>query len=174
MRRSGRLRRLERYGLVGGALAAAALAAPAVAQELPENNSGTGQYIEPVPDAAGDRPAAPGAGGGGGGPSSGSGGGSLPPSARDALPAGEEGQVLERIATDPGSGAPSGSGRERGRGGGSRGDRDEIPAADDEGAISALASAATGDDGPALPLILLGALGLTLAAAGWRLRAGGA
>ena len=71
--------------------AALALAGPAAAQEpLPEDNAGGNQYVEPVPDAGGDRPAAPRAGGGGassggGGASSGGGGDSLSARTRRAL-----------------------------------------------------------------------------------------
>jgi hypothetical protein len=87
------------------------LAAPAPAQ-LPPNNGGVDQYVAPVPDSKGDRPANPRHEGGD--PSR------LPPSVRASLPPGGEGQVLGRLATDPGSGAPADAG---GATGGS-GDRD--------------------------------------------------
>jgi hypothetical protein len=161
-------------------IAAGWVAAPAAAQRLPDDNSGTGQYIEPVPDAEGDRPANPGGGGDRGG--SGGGGsdsGGLPPSVRDDLPPGAEGRVLERLATDPGSGAQPGVGGRSGGGDGAGGsDRGRSsrggPAGDELGgdgsAASALSSAVTGDDGPAIPLLVGGLLLLTLAAAGIRLR----
>jgi hypothetical protein len=80
-----------------------ALAVPATAPaQLPPNNGGVDQYVAPVPDSRGDRPANPGHHGGGSS--------QLPARVRSSLPAGEEGAVLARLATDPGSGAPTGSG----------------------------------------------------------------
>ncbi|HEX8646001.1 MAG TPA: hypothetical protein VF715_03810 [Thermoleophilaceae bacterium] len=144
-------------------------AAPAAAQSepLPEGNSGTGQYVEPVPDAGGDRPAAPGSGDR---PRS-----QLPPGTRADLPGGDEGRILERIVTDPGSGAPEGAAG--GSGGGGRDDgsgraggagRDgTVPArigADEKGALGTLVSAVVDPDNPGLSIVLLAGLGLTLAA----------
>jgi hypothetical protein len=131
---------------------ALALASPAMAQEdrLPEGNSGAGQYVEPVPDAGGDRPAAPGSGGGG------SRAAPLPQSMRTALPPGEEGRALERIATDRGSGAPATGSARHGGGDG----------AGDEGALSALASAAVDSGDPTLLIVMLIGLAMMLGVAG--------
>ena len=88
-----------RRGLAAAALLALALALPAAAQaeSISPGNSGGDQYVPPVPDAGGNRPSNP----GNGDP------GKLPPSVRHSLPAGSEGKILARLATDPGSGAPS-------------------------------------------------------------------
>src|SRR3954447_21163008 len=117
--RLARHRRAHRaHGRNAGLATAAllvALAVPASAPaQLPPNNGGVDQYVAPVPDSRGDRPANPGHHGGGSS--------QLPDRVRSSLPAGEEGAVLARLATDPGSGAPTGSGGD-GSGGGS-GDRD--------------------------------------------------
>jgi hypothetical protein len=141
-------------------------AVPATAQQpLPEDNAGTGQYVEPVPDAGGDRPARPGEGGGGD---------SLPPRTRDALPPGEEGQVLERIAGEPGSGAPAGGAAAGDDGGGdsasgARGGADRPPTATGEeapNAISAVVSAASdpGGAGVVIPLVAALAAAFTVVA----------
>lgn len=169
LRRSRRHDGHPRYAPILASLAlAAGLAAwapPAFAQEpLPEDNAGTGQYVEPVPDAEGDRPAAPRPGGGPGGSGTpGSGGGS----------GGDEQRILDRIAGDPGSGAPSGGGSGAGGDGGSgagdgssgSGD-DRVKAADasddDEGPVSALTSAAFDSETPAVAIILLAVLGMAL------------
>lgn len=137
----------------------ASVCAPAsVAQSpLPEDNAGTGQYVEPVPDAGGDRPSAPGGGGGDRG--------SLPPATQRALPGGSEGQQLESLATDPGSGAPAGGENDRAGGGDDKGARASGSSDDDETAISSLASAVTGEDGPGVPALFLGLGLLTLGAA---------
>jgi hypothetical protein len=152
---------------------AALLPAPALAQDpLPDDNSGTDQYIEPVPDAGGDRPARGG---------SDSRPGRLPPGTREALPPGEEGQTLGRIATDPGAGAPVGGGSDAGGGSGSDsgaaggadggnggGGRSGSGAAADAdpktGLASALGSAVVDSDSPALPLLLLAVVGMTVVA----------
>jgi hypothetical protein len=167
--------RHPKYTAVGILLAAALAAWPpsASAQEpLPDDNAGTGQYIEPVPDAGGDRPAAPGGGGGGGG---------LDPDTRRGLPAGEEGRILERLATDAGSGAvPGAAGRDRadrkagsgpadgdgpGARGGSSGD-------ESSGVASAVTSAFTDSENGAgrILLALLVALPVAFAAVGLRRR----
>lgn len=153
-------------------LALLALAAPAAAQDerLPEGNSGTGQYVEPVPDAGGDRPATPGSGDR---PRQ-----SLPPGTRADLPGGEEGRILERIATDPGSGAPTGgtdgagdgadgggaAGGDGGERGAGRGPRAARVGGDEEGAVGAIVSAVVDSGHPALAIVILTGLGLTLAA----------
>ena len=84
------------------ALLAIALAAPAAAraESIAPDNSGADQYVAPVPDAGGNRPSGPGA----------SHPGNLPPSVRNSLPPGSEGRLLARLATDPGSGAPTSGG----------------------------------------------------------------
>jgi hypothetical protein len=149
-------------------------AAPAQAP-LPEDNAGTGQYVEPVPDAGGDRPSRP--GGGNSNPGS-----SLPPSTRRALPGGEEGRALEGIAGDPGAGAPAGGGEaggedgEDGDGGGSSGSGGDdktdkaAVAGTDETAASAIVGALAGEDGSTVPVLALGLGGLTLAAAAVAIR----
>jgi hypothetical protein len=134
-------------------------ATPAAAQDpLPDNNAGTGEYVEPVPDAEGDRRATPGPG-----PRR----GSLPPGVRDDLPPGEEGRVLERLATDPGSGAPDDRG-DRARDGGVRG-RDGSPE-DEEGPISAVTGAAVDSGGPGILILVVAVVTLALTAAGVRRR----
>ena len=161
-------------GLALAAVAAASLyAAPAHSQEpLPEDNAGADQYIEPVPDAGGDRrPGGDRDGRGGRG-----GRAQLPPGTRNALPAGEEGNTLDRLATDPAAGAPAGAaGQGSGEDGDSRdgdGDGDDEGSAasaggdgdgDGDGAIGALVSAVTESDSSTLPLLLVGLGGLTLA-----------
>lgn len=167
---------------VAATLVLAFWAPQAAAQErLPDGNAGTGQYIEPVPDAEGDRPARPRDPGSGGG-----GGGGLPPRTRDRLPGGAEGEALARIAGDSGSGAPAGAaagdaggesgggdGSGGGRGGGRGGDdgaSSDAAGEDDESAISAVLSAATGSDGAGVPLLLVALLGVTLAVAAGALR----
>jgi hypothetical protein len=127
------------------------LAAPAAAQQLPPNNAGTGQYVEPVPDSAGDRPGAPGAG-----PDR----GSLPPSTRDQLPGGGEGRILERLVGDPGSGAQpdavEGDGSKARSGLGRSAIPDRAPSA-----VSAAKEAALDSDTPSVAIVLLGVLALT-------------
>lgn len=135
--------------------AVASGASPALAQPpLPDDNAGTGQYVEPVPDAGGDRPSTPGRGGGARG--------SLPPATQRALPGGSEGRQLESLANDPGSGAPATDEGDR------RSGRDRQAAsstAGDETAMSSITSAVLGEDGPGVPVLFL-ALGLlTLGAA---------
>ena len=150
-----------RSGAVAGSLVVAmALAAgPAAAQQpLPENNAGTGQYVEPVPDAEGDRRAAP-------RPSGGDRGGSGSPGGHSGLPGGEEGRILDRIASDPGSGAPSdagGDGKAAGAGGTAGARAAGAPAEEEEGAAAALASAAVGSDSAALPIVLVAVLAMAL------------
>jgi hypothetical protein len=143
--------------ILAAAASSAVAAAPAPAQgPLPDDNAGTGQYVEPVPDAGGDRPAAPG---------SRDGAGRLPSDTREALPPGEEGRILERIASEPGTGAPddkSANDTQRGKGGSGGGTLGATET--DEGAMSALTSAVADSDSPALPLILLAILGMTAAA----------
>jgi hypothetical protein len=143
--------------------AAAVFAAPAAAQEpLPGDNSGTNQYIEPVPDAGGDRPAAP-------NPQNAP--DRLPPEVRDAVPA-DERQTLRGIASDPGAGAPSGgaSGEDGGTGGRGGAGRGSIPREDEEGAAGAVSSAVFDSDNPAPVIILMAVLGMTLAGLFVRLR----
>src|SRR2546423_14961117 len=102
---------LGTLGTLAAVAAVSAGAAPATsAAPLPDDNAGTGQYIEPVPDAGGDRPSATG---------SGTGGHALPPRTRQALPSGGEGRTLEKLATDPGSGAPAGGSADTAGSGGS-------------------------------------------------------
>ncbi|HEX8054177.1 MAG TPA: hypothetical protein VF517_14390 [Thermoleophilaceae bacterium] len=151
--------RLRAAGMLALGVLLGATAPAAAQQPLPEDNAGTGQYVEPVPDAGGDRPARPGSGGGGG---------SLPPDTRAALPSGEEGRVLQRIAGEPGSGAPAGGG---GAGGGSEGNGGSgggngasgggaRPATGEESpsAISAAASAASDPGGAGILISLVAAL----------------
>lgn len=182
-RRQGRHPVRDRRGALAGAVlivgALALTPVPAVAQEpLPDDNSGTDQYIEPVPDAGGDRQA---------------GGGSdrrpnrLPEGTRDSLPPGDEGRILGRIATDPGAGAPagnsaSGGGESGGSGGSGSGDDKQngkdgpgagrVPPADDSGTgvFSALTSAVADSESPAIPLLLIAIAGMALAAALVRFR----
>ena len=125
---------------------------------VPDDNAGTGQYVEPVPDAGGDRPSAPGRGGDGG---------SLPPSTRRALPPGSEGRQLESLATDPGSGAPAID--DDGSGGRDR-KSSPISSGDDETAASSITSAVLGEDGPGVPILFLVLGGLTLGAAALAVR----
>ena len=149
-------------------MTAAAGAVPAHAQSpLPDDNAGTGQYIEPVPDAGGDRPSSP--GGGSGGDGSGGGGGSLPPSARRALPAGEEGRQLESLATDPGSGAPAGDKNGSGGRGGDAAGRSSA-GDEDETAVASVVSSVLGGDGAAVPVLFLTLALLTLAAGAMAVR----
>jgi hypothetical protein len=158
------------------AIAALALAAPAAATALPPNNGGIDQYVAPVPDAGGDRPANPGGGGGGGGTGGdGSGGGGgvsqLPPGVQGSLPAGDEGSLLARIATDPGSGAPSSGGKDGSSGGGTgsggSGDSDGAGgserSADEKDVTAASAITSSVSDDPAVAVVILAILGLTLA-----------
>ena len=138
----------------------------AAAQEpLPDDNAGTDQYIEPVPDAGGDRPA-------GSGSRPGRGTDSLPPGTRDALPGGEEGRILGRIATDPGTGAPGSDGGSPGAAGSREsGSSDGRPARiappehDGTGVVGALKSAVVESDSPAGPLLLLAVVLMAGAAA---------
>jgi hypothetical protein len=144
----------------------------AAAQEpLPDDNAGTDQYIEPVPDAEGNRPA-------GSGSRPGRGNDGLPPGTREALPGGEEGQILDRIATDPGTGAPSSgagapSAAGSARSGGSDGRPSRIAPPEDEGTgvVGGLTSAVVESDSPAGPLLLLAIVLMGAAAAlgrrGW-------
>jgi hypothetical protein len=148
---------------LASALALFASAAPAPAQDpqLPENNAGTGQYVEPVPDAGGDRPAGPGGQSGGGS--------TLPPETRSDLPPGEEGRILDRIASDPGSGAPEAAGggadgKAAGRSGSGSDSRPTSLPADDEGPLSALRSAVLdSESNGAAIVLLLGLMGTVLA-----------
>jgi hypothetical protein len=171
-----------RYAALTTAALALGLAAPAGAPaQLPPNNGGVDQYVAPVPDSRGDRPANPrheGGGGGGGGNSS-----QLPAQVRSSLPAGSEGAVLARLATDPGSGAPSGGGdgngdRDRsagggvasgGSGGGGSGDGSgSAPATHekDVSAASAITSAVSDDPGVAVVVAAIVAMTLALGAIG--------
>jgi hypothetical protein len=163
--RDGRLRgarRHPRYALCALALALPAAAAPAAASAqdpLPGNNSGTGQYVEPVPDAGGDRPAAPGTG---------PGRTTLPAGTRARLPAGAEGRTLERLATDPGSGAPAGAtqGGRAGDGGhagsAAGGPSARILGQSDQSAFRAATEASAGGDGHTVPLLIVALIALTL------------
>lgn len=154
------------------ALAVTATPAAAQGEPLPDDNAGTGQYIEPVPEAEGDRRADSGGGGNRGG-----GGGGLPPGVRDDLPPGREGAFLERLAATAagsatGAGDESGSsGRDDKRDGGSSGDgRAATPAEDEPSVASALSSTLFDSGSAAIPLLVLGLAGLTAAAALMRLR----
>lgn len=149
------------------ALCVWAPAASAQDEPLPDNNSGTGQYVEPVPDARGDRPAAPNPQN----PPE-----RLPPEVRDRVPPGEERDILGRIAEDPGAGAPDGTrgsgtagGTAPGASGGGGGATGDGPArtggsgADEgEGRGSAVASAVFDSDSPAAVVVLFAVLGMTL------------
>jgi hypothetical protein len=134
------------------------IAAPAAAQNSIEpNNGGATQYIPPAPEPGGDKPANPNAPGN---PSA------LPPSARAALPPGAEGDLLARIATSPGYGAPRSAGAGRGHGDGKSGgsgaasSRGARRAHEDGGsAVSAVASAASE---PGVTVLLAGVLALSL------------
>ena len=150
------------------AVTASVGASPALAQSpLPDDNAGTGQYVEPVPDAGGDRPSAP----GGDRPSGGGGErGSLPPATQRALPGGREGQELEGLATDPGSGAPPSGENDRPSDGDGKGASSSGSSGDDETALSAVSSAVTGENGPGVPVLFLGLGLLTLGAAAVALR----
>jgi hypothetical protein len=155
-----------RWALLAAAITALALASPAGAQySLPPDNSGADQYVPPVPDPGGNRPANPGH----------SKPGSLSPSVRRSLPSGSEGLLLARLATDPGSGAPSSaSGQGSSRGGGGTGDGKS--SGDESGggaggrtkeadatATSAITSAIS--DNPSVGLLAGAILVLTVAAA---------
>jgi hypothetical protein len=138
-----------------------ATAAPAGAQSSIEpNNGGATQYIPPAPEPGGDKPANPAAPGN---PSA------LPPSTRAALPPGAEGDLLARIATSPGYGAPGaakGGNDGSGAGGsglnsGGKGDARHAVREEDGSAASAVASAATD---PGVLTLLAAALALTLGA----------
>lgn len=175
MRRGGRHPARDRRDVrVLAAVLATGLAAllpvPAVAQDpLPEDNAGTDQYIEPVPDAGGDRRAEPG---------SRRGRDSLPPETRDSLPPGEEGRILGEIATDPGAGAPQDTASARGGDGGGRGGEGDgdgdgnggagaagtPPGDDGTGLGGAVKSAVVDSDSPVIPILLLALLGMALAA----------
>ena len=164
------------------AVLALAFASPAMAQDsIPTDNSGGDQYVPPVPDARGNRPS---------GPNSGN-PGHLSPRARASLPSGVEGQVLARLATDPGSGAPSdvGSGGDGsssggtagtgagGSGGGGGGGADGGGALDggggasggkaasEGGATAASAISSAVSDNPSIVALVLALLALTLASA---------
>jgi hypothetical protein len=152
------------------------LAAPAAHAQMPPNNGGIDQYVAPVPDSRGDRPANPG--------HQGSGPSQLPPRVRGSLPAGSEGTILARLATDPGSGAPV-DGTDRGdgtrsggaAGGGSGGGGSDGGGGDSAGgansptttatkekqvsAASAITSSISND--PAVAVVVAALLGLTLA-----------
>ncbi|HEX8066169.1 MAG TPA: hypothetical protein VF520_06550 [Thermoleophilaceae bacterium] len=168
LERGSPLHRVHRTFGIGLATTVAALAlagaAPAQSGRLPEDNAGTGQYVEPVPDAGGDRPAGAGTArgnrrGGGGTSSGGASGGD------DA--------VLRRIASDPGAGAPAGEdGSGRSGGGAARTRSGDGAAGDggDDGPIAAAKSAVVDSDDPTLAIVLLSGLGLTLAAAGVAVR----
>jgi hypothetical protein len=133
-----------------------ASAAPAAAQSSIEpNNGGATQYIPPAPEPGGDKPANPGAPGN---PSA------LPPSTRAALPPGAEGDLLARIATSPGYGAPGAAkrGGHHGSGGGVRsGGKSARHAVREEGgsAVSAVAGAASD---PGVAALVAALLALTL------------
>jgi hypothetical protein len=156
--------------MLAAAAAVPAAAVPARAQApLPENNAGTGQYVEPVPDAGGNRP---------GHPHGGHRRLRLSPRARQAIPGGAEGRTLARLATDPGSGAPAGGGGGSDRTPGSRGSAHRGRGASAPGsagldhvtAASAVTSAAVGDDGGGVPVVLLGVVVLTLGASAAAIR----
>jgi hypothetical protein len=146
-------------------------AAPAAAAALPPNNGGVDQYVAPVPDSGGDRPANPGGGGHGGQTQS-----QLPAQVRSTLPAGSEGVLLSRLATDPGSGAPAGTGGggsadasggsaglDGSRDGGGAGDSKLTGEKKDVTAASAISSSISDD--PAVAVVVLAIVGLTLALA---------
>jgi hypothetical protein len=158
--------------MLAAAAVVAASATPAAAQgTLPDNNAGTGQYVEPVPTAGGNRPASPAPDHGTGSAPAGT-RGALPAGTRHALPPGEEGRVLGRLATDPGSGAPTGRG-DGARGGsqavtGGRGRA--VPSEESTGAASAVVSAALDSGGPGILILGVGVLVLTLTVAGVRRR----
>lgn len=141
-----------------GMASLAASAAPCAAAQapLPSDNAGTGQYVEPVPAAGGDHPAARGHHSGRG----------LGARTRQALGQRPEGRLLERIATDPGAGAPSGPP------GSSRSDRaaGDSAAPRRTAAAAAVTHAAVGDAGPAVPIVLAALVVLTAAAAAVALR----
>lgn len=163
----GRALAHPRYPRAAATAAVAALAmplaGPAGAQErIPDNNAGTGQYVEPVPDAGGDRRARPGEGR----PTR-----PLPPQTREQLPPGREGQILERLGTDPGSGAQdaaasddadSDGGGAGGRDGGPRGGK---PLGEERGAVAAGTSAIVDSDDATIPMVAIALLGLTLGTA---------
>lgn len=103
-----------RWALVAAGALALGLAPPAQAvYVLPPDNSGADQYVAPVPDAGGNHPSGPGTGHTG----------SLPPGVRSSLPPGNEGKLLARLATDPGSGAPVGVAGAKSSGGSAVGGR---------------------------------------------------
>ena len=158
-----------------------AFVAPAAAQEsIQPDNSGGDQYVPPVAGPGGNKPSNPGPGNPG----------SLSPHARRSLPSGPEGQLLARLATDPGSGAPSstatgggaggGSGSSSGGGGsaGGAGGGSGISGlgedggsggsggggADDTGATAASAITHSISDNPSIGLLFVGLLALTLGA----------
>jgi hypothetical protein len=148
-------------------------AAPAGAQSSIEpNNGGATQYIPPAPEPGGDKPANPTEPGN---PSA------LPPSTRAALPPGAEGDLLARVATSPGYGAPrsaGAAGAHGGSGSGGAGGASDARGArhlkHEEGgsAVSAVARAAS-DPGITVLLAALVALGLgTIALARSRRRRG--
>jgi hypothetical protein len=160
--------------VAAGALALL-FASPAAAQEtIAPDNSGADQYVAPVPGPGGNHPSAPGPGHPG----------SLSPHARSSLPAGPEGRLLARLATDPGSGAPAttagggGNGSSGGNGagggsgssglgdlggGGSGGSGGGGAREGDATAASAITSSVS--DNPSIGLLAAGLLALTLGAA---------
>ena len=148
------------------------LAAPAAYAQLPPNNGGVDQYVAPVPDSRGDRPANPRHEGGD--PSD------LPPRVRGSLPPGSVGALLARLATDPGSGAPlgSGDGDSDGSGGGGAGgsggggssggglgdlNSPTTSAAKEKHVTAASAITSSISDDPAVAVVVLAVLALTLA-----------
>jgi hypothetical protein len=151
-------------------LALAFAASPAAAQEaLPDDNAGTGQYIEPAPEAEGDRRAGSGPGGGRG---RGGGGGGLPPEVRAQLPPGDEGRFLERLASEAVAAAHAAAGGDPASGGGDsrRGRGGSATPEEDPSAAGAASSALFDSDGLAVPLLVLALLALTAGAAAFRLR----
>jgi hypothetical protein len=142
----------------------AASASPAAAQQpLPGNNAGTGQYIEPVPDAEGSRRADPGTH---------QGRRPLPARTRAALPGGAEGRILERVGTDPGSGAQPAKGQDGARGARSERSAARRAAGEDVGPVAATASSVgdSDDTGARIVVIAVAALMLAAAAAGMLVR----
>ena len=159
-----RERRDPGYARALAAVGAALLAGPGAAAAqgpLPEDNAGTSQYVEPLPDPGGDRKADP---------DRAEPGRRLPAQVRDALPPGAEGRVLERLVTDPGSGATGGATpprlRRSGRGAGADASREGAGS----GAIDATASAVGGSKGPTVAAVVAALVGLTLGMAGVTVR----
>lgn len=136
---------------------------PAAQAQLPSDNSGIDEYVETVPGAEGSRQ-----------PGKSKRTAPLPENVRRGLPPGGEGELLTRLATaeglgaplDRGSqtatvpdGAPDESANRSGR------ERPDSSGGEDRGAPGAVASALTDSDDPGIPLLVAALLLLTLAAA---------